>query len=61
MLVELEAAVEDHLGDFDQYEMADHFTHLANRSFRWHGNVIEAAVYFAAAENEEYCAGGFRN
>jgi len=41
--------------------MADHFTHLANRSLRWHGNVIETAAYFAAAENEEYCAGGFRN
>jgi hypothetical protein len=61
MLVELEAEIEEHLGNFDESEMAAHFAHLANRSLRLHGNVIETAAYFAAAENGEYCAGGFRS
>lgn len=61
ILVELEAILDEHLNNLDAIQMAAHYDGLARRSLRLHGNRLETAALFAAAENEEYCSGGFRN
>jgi hypothetical protein len=61
VLVELEAILDELLGQFDADQMAVHFKGLARRHLRLHGNKLEMAAYFAAAGNEDYCSGCFRN
>jgi hypothetical protein len=61
VLVELEAEISEHLGVLDAQDMAEHFRDLGQTSFVRHGNSLETAAYFAAAESYEYCSGGYRN
>jgi hypothetical protein len=61
VLVELEGEISDHLGILDADQMAQHFRELGLTSFNRHGNTLETAAYFAAAESDEYCSGGYRN
>jgi hypothetical protein len=61
VLVELESEITEHLGALDAAQMANHFRDLANRQFRRHGNTLETAAYFAAAESQLYCSGNYRN
>ncbi|WP_147270283.1 MULTISPECIES: HNH endonuclease [Rhodopseudomonas] len=61
ILVELEAILDEHLGQFDAAQMAAHYNDLGLRSLRLHGNRLETAAYFAAAENADYCSGNYRN
>jgi 5-methylcytosine-specific restriction endonuclease McrA len=61
VLVELEAILDEHLGQFDADQIAAHYEDLGRRHLRLHGNKLEMAAYFAAAANKDYCAGCFRN
>jgi hypothetical protein len=61
VLVELESEISDHLGVLDADQMSRHFHELGSTNFNRHGNTLETAAYFAAAESEEYCSGGYRN
>ncbi len=61
ILVELEADIEDHLGQLGPKGMKVHCESEATRRFKRHGNTLEAAAYRAAAENELFCNGGYRN
>jgi hypothetical protein len=61
VLVELEAILDEHLGQFDADQIAALFKGLGRRHLRLHGNKLEMAAYLAAAANEDYCSGLFRN
>lgn len=61
ILVELEAILGEHLGRLDAAQMAAHYNDLGLRALRLHGNRLETAAYFAAAENADYCSGNYRN
>jgi hypothetical protein len=61
ILVELEAKIEERLEALGVEGVKQHFQDEGERSLRRHGNTIETAAYFAAAENDEYCSGSYRN
>ena len=61
VLVELEAEISQHLATLGAEQMAKHFLALGVREFECHGNTLETAAYFAAAESHQYCAGGYQN
>ncbi len=61
VLVEMEADIEEHLSNFGEQWISDHFRDQGERVFRRHGNTIEMAAYFAAAQNLNYCAGAYRS
>lgn len=61
VLVELEAEISQHLVTLGPAQMSLHFRDLANRTFERHGNSLESAAYFAAADSPEYCEGAYLN
>lgn len=61
VLVELEGEITEHLGVLDAAQMAAHFRGLGCTNFLRHGNTLETAAYFAAAESDAYCSGSYRN
>jgi hypothetical protein len=61
ILAEMEDVLSQHLDGLNSAEVAEHFESEARRYFRVHGNCLEAAAYFAAASNVDYCAGAYRS
>lgn len=61
ILAEMESDIEDYLDQLGADGMKQHYCDAGIRSFQRHGNSIETAAYFAAAENDDYCSGSYRN
>ncbi|MEZ0018229.1 HNH endonuclease [Sinorhizobium fredii] len=61
ILREMEADINDFLEQLGPEGIKAHFLDSGGKSFARHGNTLEAAAYFAAAENDDYCSGRFRN
>jgi hypothetical protein len=61
VLVELEGEITEHLGLLDAAQMAARFQALGQTGFARHGNTLETAAYFAAADSADYCSGNYRN
>jgi hypothetical protein len=61
ILVELEGAISEHLGKLGPAAMSEHFLEESERYFKRHGNVLEAAAYWAAGSSASFCAGEFRS
>jgi hypothetical protein len=61
VLVELQFDIEDHLEKLGPQGMKTHFESEARKRFDRHGNVLEAAAYKAASENDAFCKGDYRN
>lgn len=61
ILVEMEADIDEYLEDLGSQGIRDHFQDQGEKVFRRHGNTLEMAAYFAAAQNTKYCAGEYRS
>lgn len=61
VLVEIESDLADHFAVLGLEGMKEHFHAESARRFARHGNSLESAAYEAAALNDEFCAGRFRN
>lgn len=61
LLVEIESDLADKFALLGSAGMAAHFNGESDRHFARHGNSLEAAGYRAAAENDAFCAGQFKN
>ncbi len=61
ILVEIQATIEEFLGEMGPDGLKEHFQSAGEKIFRTHGNTMEMAAYFAAAENENYCSGAYRS
>jgi len=57
----LEVAIDAHLEDLGTDGMKEHFRSEGRRILRFHGNTMEMAANFAAAENDQYCSGEHKN
>jgi hypothetical protein len=61
VLVEIESDLEGLFATLGPEGLMAHFTSVAEKKFEDHGNVLEAAAYAAAAENDAYCQGQYRS
>jgi hypothetical protein len=61
ILVEMEADIDDYLEHLGSDGLKRHFADAGQRAFDRHGNTIESAAYFAAAANDDYCSGAYKN
>ena len=61
VLVEIESDLEGLFDVLGPEGLKAHFIGVAEKKFFDHGNVLEAAAYAAAAENEPYCQGQYRS
>lgn len=61
VLMEIQAMLSAHAQLLGPEGMAEHFRGEGERMHGLHGNCIESAAYFGAAENEVYCAGLIAN
>ncbi len=61
ILAELESDIAEFLNALAPDVRATHFESVAERTFHRHGNTLEAAAYFAAAQSPQYCEGAWRN
>ncbi|RYE10640.1 MAG: hypothetical protein EOP22_03280 [Hyphomicrobiales bacterium] len=61
ILAELEDIIETHSGHWSIQDMSDYFKSEADRLYAVHGNSLEAAAYLAASNDDQFCAGNYRN
>lgn len=61
ILSEIEDILLRHLQNASPAEVAEYFRSEGERYYSVYGNCLEAAAFLAAASNEEYCSGSYRN